>query len=435
MSGPLARFAWYGDDFTGATDTLATFAQGGLRAILFLDVPTPAQLTRVGRLDAIGIAGASRAMDRPAMEKALAPVGEFFATSGVRILHYKCCSTFDSAPHVGNIVVAVDTLRRYFPNPLVPVIGGQPSLGRYCLFSNLFASAGACSSVVRLDRHPTMAMHPVTPMTEADLRRHFAALGWSRVAALHYPAYDSDHAVLDALPARALADAPDAVLMDVGHDDHLAPLGRLMWAQAERQPLVAVGPSSVAQALVPQWKRSASRIEPAKGPVFVMVGSLSPVTRQQMAASPSFDMIEADAARLVADASLGAQILADALGRLRAGRNVILATSDAGERIAHAKVADATAQLTVQVVRQFPLKRLGIAGGDTSSQAVKALGPWGLTYLAALAPGVALCRAHSDDCALDGLELMLKGGQMGPPDLFEQLVHGSKGGLAALAGC
>jgi len=27
---------------------------------------------------------------------------------------------------------------------------------------------------------------------------------------------------------------------------------------------------------------------------------------------------------------------------------------------------------------------------------------------------------------MDGLEIMLKGGQMGPPDLFETLVHGAR---------
>jgi 3-oxoisoapionate kinase len=38
---------------------------------------------------------------------------------------------------------------------------------------------------------------------------------------------------------------------------------------------------------------------------------------------------------------------------------------------------------------------------------------------------VALTRLHADDAALDGLELMLKGGQMGPPDLFLRLLHGT----------
>jgi uncharacterized protein YgbK (DUF1537 family) len=47
-----------------------------------------------------------------------------------------------------------------------------------------------------------------------------------------------------------------------------------------------------------------------------------------------------------------------------------------------------------------------------------------LSFVGHLARGVALCRAHSHDKALDGIELMLKGGQMGPPDLFARLRTG-----------
>ncbi|WP_281077710.1 nucleotide-binding domain containing protein, partial [Variovorax paradoxus] len=66
-------------------------------------------------------------------------------------------------------------------------------------------------------------------------------------------------------------------------------------------------------------------------------------------------------------------------------------------------------------------------GGDTSSLAVGALDAWGLSYLAQLAPGTALCRLHSEAPGLDGVEIMLKGGQMGAEDVFERLVHGTGG--------
>ncbi|MCG2606773.1 MAG: four-carbon acid sugar kinase family protein, partial [Achromobacter sp.] len=47
------RVTWYGDDFTGATDTLAHVALAGWRSLLFLGVPTPRQLERAGPLDAL----------------------------------------------------------------------------------------------------------------------------------------------------------------------------------------------------------------------------------------------------------------------------------------------------------------------------------------------------------------------------------------------
>src|ERR1700712_440599 len=100
MPAPAAsmRYGWYGDDFTGATDTLAVVAGAGLRAMLFLGVPGPAELAAAGELDAIGIAGTARSMSPDAMTAELEPVGQFFAARAVAVLHYKCCSTFDSSP-------------------------------------------------------------------------------------------------------------------------------------------------------------------------------------------------------------------------------------------------------------------------------------------------------------------------------------------------
>jgi uncharacterized protein YgbK (DUF1537 family) len=91
----------------------------------------------------------------------------------------------------------------------------------------------------------------------------------------------------------------------------------------------------------------------------------------------------------------------------------------------HRVVAPAfVAQVVTRMAAVAPLRRVGIAGGDTSTRVVQALGLWGLSYRSRPDPGVALCRAHSDDPALDGLELMLKGGQMGAVDLFDRLAAG-----------
>ncbi|HEY1226143.1 MAG TPA: four-carbon acid sugar kinase family protein, partial [Ramlibacter sp.] len=94
MSPP--RVGWYGDDFTGASDTLAEQSRAGQRALLFQGVPSAAQLDAGaqalgGPLDAVGIAGAARAMSPDAMARELAPVGEFFARLAPPVLHYKVC--------------------------------------------------------------------------------------------------------------------------------------------------------------------------------------------------------------------------------------------------------------------------------------------------------------------------------------------------------
>ena len=123
---PEPAYGWYGDDFTGATDTLSTIARRGQRAFLFLDVPSEEHLAAVGTLHAIGIAGAARTMTPAQMREKLPAIGRFFADRGVRLLHYKCCSTFESAPEVGNLAVAIEILRGEVANPLVPIVGGQP---------------------------------------------------------------------------------------------------------------------------------------------------------------------------------------------------------------------------------------------------------------------------------------------------------------------
>ncbi len=433
MAAAAAKYAWYGDDFTGATDTLAALAQAGQRAMLFMGVPTPEHFEAAGPLDAIGIAGAARSVSPAAMADELAPVGLFLASQGVRVLHYKCCSTFDSAPGIGSIGAAVRILRAHFPGPLVPVVGGQPNIRRYCLFSNLYAAAGIGGDVHRIDRHPTMSVHPVTPMAEADLRRHLAMQGLEDMAAIHYPAYAGGEAVLDALMAAFQAQKRGSVLLDIAEEAHLAPAGRLIWNAAQAVRLVAVGGSSVAQALTTHWHGgpvpaiAQAPLAPAGGAVFVLAGSLSPVTRRQIEQAHGSARLTADARLLTGDADYARELVAQLALQLEDGGHVLLSTAPAADdSITPARVASASAALLRDLMRAAPVRRLGIAGGDTSSHAVRALDLWGLSYLTTLGAGVAICRAHSDDPALDGMEVMLKGGQMGADDLFTHLVRGAQ---------
>lgn len=421
MTQGFPRYGWYGDDFTGATDTLATLSERGLRALLFLRAPAEKHLASAGQLDAIGIAGATRSMTPEAAAIELDAAGRFFSAQGIDILHYKCCSTFDSAPHVGSLGVAIRTLWKHFPNPFVPVVGGQPNLGRYCLFGNLFAAAGG-GEVHRIDRHPTMSVHPVTPMAEADLRRHLAAQGLARIGLLDYRAYERGDA--DAILDGCLATNPDAVLFDVARASDLEVIGRLIAERAQSAPLLAVGPSSVAQALTARGgffgagSKSVSQPERREGPVLALVGSLSPVTRGQVEAASGYARIDVDP--LLLDDSAYTETLRQQTLGLLASQNTMLVTrqpSDAPE--GPDRIAGATGLLLRAIMADARLSRLVIAGGDTSSRAVAALDIWGLSYRAAMVPGAPLCEAHSDDPRLNGLEIVLKGGQMGPPDFFD----------------
>ncbi|RDJ19953.1 four-carbon acid sugar kinase family protein [Bosea caraganae] len=424
MERTSPRYGWYGDDFTGATDTLATLAERDFRALLFLRIPTQAQLAAAGPLDAIGIAGATRAMAPGAMAMELREAGRFFAGLGLDILHYKCCSTFDSAPHVGSLGAAARALRPHFPNPLLPIVGGQPNLGRYCLFGNLFASAGAGGEVHRIDRHPTMSLHPVTPMAEADLRLHLKAQGLERVALIDYRAYEEGDVA--ATLAESLAARPDAVLMDVSRCADLPVIGRLLWQHAAGGPMLAIGPSSVAQALATSWPRnadadigaSAGQAPRPDGPILALVGSLSPVTRAQVEAASGFLRIDIDVGRLRGEPAYAEALKRETQQHLKE-RHVMLVTERPAQSAgATESVAAGTGALLRAIVTGVRLSRLIVCGGDTSSLAIKALDLWGLSYRAPMVPGAPLCRAHSDDIRLDGIDIVLKGGQMGPPDFF-----------------
>lgn len=446
------KLAWYGDDFTGASDTLAVASLGGLRSMLFLGVPTPARLEAAGPLDALGIAGSTRTMAPRAMQEELSRIGAFFQTLDARVFHYKCCSTFDSSAETGSIGAAIRALGPAAASSVAYVIGGQPDIGRYCCFSNLFAAAGAEAEAYRLDRHPTMSRHPVTPMHESDLRRVLAEQGVAPVASIHYPDYRLPEARLDEKVDRLAAlsgNGSGALLFDIAEPAHLAPVGRLIWRRASDATLLVAGSSTVVQALAAHWGdrqapdseiRQAApaasarvRWSPSRrggAAVFVLAGSMSPVTARQVAGALSYQSLALDAARLVSDSSYLKEQAGSAAAALGEGRHVLAYVRRSGsgpdDGVSSHDLARRTSDLLAAVLRACArfggLRRVGVAGGDTSSLAVRSLDVWALSFVRALSPGVALCRAHSDDPALDGMELMLKGGQMGPADIFERLL-------------
>lgn len=405
-----ADYGWYGDDFTGATDTLATLAERGYRAMLFLDLPDAAQLKAAGPLDAIGIAGATRSMPPDRIASELDRAGRFFADQGVRLLHYKCCSTFDSAPGTGSIGAAVAALRPYARNTLLPIVGGQPNLGRYCLFGQLFAAAGAGGMVHRIDRHPTMSRHPVTPMAEADLRLHLAAQGLAPIALVDY---------------RVEGAAPDGtVLFDVARESDLEAIGREIVMRLDAGPMLAIGASSVARAyavaMPPREVSIPLSLPAASGPVLALVGSLSPVTSAQVDAATGYRRLAIDTRRLLADPAYAMSFAEEAQRLLGLGHLMLITDRIDEAPHAPADVAAATGRLLCDILAKTRPGRLVVAGGDTSTLAIRALDCWGLSYLAPCVAGAPLCRLHGDR-GLDGLQVVLKGGQMGPEGFFDMV--------------
>ena len=154
--------------------------------------------------------------------------------------------------------------------------------------------------------------------------------------------------------------------------------------------------------------------------MLALAGSLSPVTRAQVEAAAGYRRIDVDPERLIEDAGYADTVRGDALALLGAD-NVMLVTERPAQRPQNAEhAASATAKLLCAIMAQAAVSRLIIAGGDTASHAIAALDIWGLSYRAPLVPGAPLCCVHSDEPHLDGLEVVLKGGQMGGVDFFRR---------------
>ena len=94
---PGLLLSFYGDDFTGSTDTMEALAKAGLRTVLFLAPPGPEQMARFDGLRAVGVAGVSRSLSPAEMDAELPPIFEGLRGLNAPLFHVKICSTFDSS--------------------------------------------------------------------------------------------------------------------------------------------------------------------------------------------------------------------------------------------------------------------------------------------------------------------------------------------------
>ena len=227
-----ARLAltYYGDDFTGSTDVMEALSLAGLPTVLFLDAPTPEQVALHPDAVAVGVAGISRTMSPDEMDATLPGILGRLAELDAPVFHYKICSTFDSSPEVGSIGRAAEIVRRVFPGGPVPLVVGVPELGRYCAFGTLFATAG--HRVHRLDRHPTMTTHPVTPMTESDLIVHLATQTDLPLALVDLRTLVGSDDVVDVEVDRAMTSGAAVVLFDLVDTATERQVGRWDWCGA-----------------------------------------------------------------------------------------------------------------------------------------------------------------------------------------------------------
>ena len=421
-------YTFYGDDFTGSTDVLEQLASNGVRTALFIGPPDADQLARFKDIAAIGIAGDSRSRSPEWMAANLPRIFAAMKQFNAPINHYKICSTFDSSPTHGSIGRAIELGREVFSPEFIPVVVAAPHLGRYVVFSNLFAVCPD-GTIRRIDRHP-MAQHPVTPMHEADLCHHLGTQTKLAMGQVDLTAIQSGRAVTEL--DRQLAEGTQVIFFDGVDRTNIAETGELLWQRAQERPIFSASSSGLTAAIVSAWRKarlidrplSPEPMENNKSePLLVISGSCSPVTANQIrrALGNGFRGILIDTAGLLGSENSERHIHTEAAAELNKGRSVILYTAlGAWSGLAHGDaLGRALGHLLRDLLPIIKTRRVVLCGGDTSSHAVQQLELYALTWAASIQPGAPLCRAWSDDPVFDGLELVLKGGQAGTLDFFE----------------
>jgi uncharacterized protein YgbK (DUF1537 family) len=422
--------AYYGDDFTGSTDALEFITRAGAKAVLFTEPPTAEQLKSFPNLDAYGVAGKTRALPPEEMEQLLLPAFEQMKANGAEHVHYKVCSTFDSSPTVGSIGKAIDCGTTVFKNKIIPVLGGSPSLGRYCLYGNLFARMGIGSNgkIYRLDRHPSMSKHPITPADESDLRLHLGKQTTKKFGLINILQLDKPVAEWSS----AIEADEEVILIDALYESQLLKIGE--WVDGlNNNTQFSVGGSGIEAALGNYWnekgllqqKTAWSKIEKAN-PLLVLSGSCSPVTKKQIeyAVANGFIEVPLEMKIFEGEAGHGFSMQTDVtsiITALKQNQNVVVHTGNISgiEQSESAYLLGSTlGHIAKTVCSMIKLKRVVIAGGDTSSYAARAMEIDAVEMIVPVVSGAPLCKAYSSNKNVDGLEVNFKGGQVGGEDYF-----------------
>lgn len=444
--------AWYGDDFTGAAAVMEVLAFAGLPSMLFLEPPTVEQINKFPSLRCIGVASTARSQSPLWMREELPEVFGKLCALKPELLHYKICSTLDSSPETGSIGCAIEIGADLVEANIVPILVAAPQMRRYQIFGQLFAAHGG--QVHRLDRHPVMARHPVTPMSEADVALHLEKQSDRIIARPKM----LEKIIKEDFVLQPFVDATEnkisAVAMDSWDAESETAVGKMIWENRSEVPFV-VGSQGVEYALVRHWLDigalppvdSACGIGKAERMVSVS-GSVSLTTAEQIAWSKSngFACIPFDATNVcrgeaalrreenrVKDASLAA--LADGLNPLihtAEGPDdplvhkfrAVAAESGLDLNKINRMIGEALGRILFDILKQSGIRRAVISGGDTSGYATRQIGVYALSALAPTSsPGASIFKTHAEG-PMNGLELALKGGQMGSPDYFGQVRDG-----------
>jgi uncharacterized protein YgbK (DUF1537 family) len=408
------------DDYTGASDLANTLTRCGLRTVQTIGVP--ADDLALPEVDAVVVSLKSRSIEAGLAVSRSRSAEKWLRGRGAGHVLFKICSTFDSTD-AGNIGPVMDALRADSGDAMVLVTPAFPETGRTVYQGNLFVGA------VPLNESP-LKDHPLNPMHDSNLVRVLARQSQTRIGLVDLAVLsrgpDAVRARLADLAGKGLAAAiADAVferdLETIGTValDHRLSVGASGIGLGLARALVALGrvkpnaPSAVSDAAV-------------GGPAACLAGSCSQATLQQIAsAEADMPVLHLDPDRVVAGPEEARRALAWARERLRE-RPVLISSSSTPDQVTSLQARhgrDAAGHAIEQAMAdiaeglaQSGVRRLVVAGGETSGAVVDRLGIPGFLVGAEIAAGVPVLRAVG---AKDGdMLLALKSGNFGGPEFF-----------------
>lgn len=408
------------DDYTGASDLANTLTRCGLRTVQTIGVP--AEDLKLPEVDAVVVSLKSRSIEAGLAVSRSRAAEKWLRGHGAGHVLFKICSTFDSTD-AGNIGPVMDALRADCGDAIVLVTPAFPETGRTVYMGYLFVGS------VPLHESP-LKDHPLNPMHDSNLVRVLARQSRTKIGLVGLADIARGP---DAVRAR-LADLSGkgfgAAIVDAAFDRDLETIGAV--ALDHR---LSVGASGIglglARALVASGKVGSGAPHAAAdasvgGPAACLAGSCSQATLQQIASAETvMPVLHLDPDRVIAGNEEARRALAWAKERLGAGP-VLIASSSTPDQVSalqsrHGRdaVGHAIEQAMADVAEGLVgsgVRRLVVAGGETSGAVVDRLGIPGFLVGAEIAAGVPVLRAVG--AAYGEMLLALKSGNFGGPEFF-----------------
>jgi uncharacterized protein YgbK (DUF1537 family) len=309
--------------------------------------------------------------------------------------------------------------------------------------------------VFRLDRHPSISVHPVTPMQESDLRRHLAKqthLDCSLIPILTL--IKGREAVRKQVQDRLNRNVP-LILFDTLSRAQLNTVCSVIWNYTETgKTLFCVGSQEWGYGLAEEWRRSgilhsefdtkSMKHSGKRGPILVVSGSCAAISGEQIewAAAHHYVQIGIQTEKLLEDIPCEREIdrvAQEAIGSLKCGKSVVIhsAIGPWDPRISNTKqlaqklgmtsqrtvdiLGQALGELARKIILASGARRLVLSGGDTAGRVTQALGIWALQVGRSVGVPAPLCYVYSTSPKMNGLQVAYKGGQVGGDDYFDRV--------------